>query len=149
MCLVFYVLLVPFWLLNYFRRDSLLNETTREGICWPIVQCCGCIWHVWVSSRDLFLVLLTSTMLGLCLWGERWDIFLKTVELTTILTIRLHFEPDIKQMFCETATVVLNCITSSRLDSWTSKLLFYCLLRILMISWYISVISSGTYLFVI
>ncbi|KAL5250837.1 hypothetical protein ACHWQZ_G016545 [Mnemiopsis leidyi] len=46
LCMIFYILLVPFWLLNFFRRDSLLNTTTREGVCWPLVQCCGCIWHV-------------------------------------------------------------------------------------------------------
>ena len=43
---LFICLCVPFWFVNYFWPDSVLNRKERRGICYEPVKCCSCIWHV-------------------------------------------------------------------------------------------------------
>ena len=45
--MIFYLLLLPFWIFNTFiRPGSLYDAHKRAGVCWPLVNCCNCIWHI-------------------------------------------------------------------------------------------------------
>jgi len=45
-CTVFFIITVPFWLINRLRRNAVLDWKERDGICYEPVKCCSCIWHV-------------------------------------------------------------------------------------------------------
>ncbi|XP_050414447.1 uncharacterized protein LOC126828612 [Patella vulgata] len=42
----FYVLMLPFWLINTFWPKSVLDPPARTGICYEPVKCCSCLWHI-------------------------------------------------------------------------------------------------------
>jgi len=38
--------MIPFWIINAVKRDSVLDNRTRQGFCYEPVKCCTCLWHV-------------------------------------------------------------------------------------------------------
>lgn len=42
----FLLLMLPFWLVNYFFPHSVLSRKERRGICYEPVKCCTCLWHI-------------------------------------------------------------------------------------------------------
>ncbi|XP_067945786.1 uncharacterized protein [Watersipora subatra] len=45
-CAAFFILTVPFWILNQLKAKSILDRDKRTGVCYEAVDCCSCIWHV-------------------------------------------------------------------------------------------------------
>ncbi|XP_077864484.1 uncharacterized protein LOC144349993 [Saccoglossus kowalevskii] len=44
--MVFVAVMLPFWIINYVFRDSMLNKRERTGFCYEPVKCCSCVWHI-------------------------------------------------------------------------------------------------------
>lgn len=44
--IIFFFIMIPFWLINAVKRDSVLDNRTRQGFCYEPVKCCTCLWHV-------------------------------------------------------------------------------------------------------
>lgn len=44
--IVFFVLMLPFWIINKAKRDSVLDVRNRSGLCYEPVKCCSCLWHI-------------------------------------------------------------------------------------------------------
>ncbi|XP_071945980.1 uncharacterized protein [Antedon mediterranea] len=42
----FLMVMIPFWLLNYFFPNSVLNRKERTGVCYEPTACCSCLWHI-------------------------------------------------------------------------------------------------------
>ncbi|KAJ8320247.1 hypothetical protein KUTeg_001834 [Tegillarca granosa] len=45
-CVIFFVLMLPFWIINKAKRDSVLDVRNRSGLCYEPVKCCSCLWHI-------------------------------------------------------------------------------------------------------
>ncbi|XP_030842743.1 uncharacterized protein LOC105445980 [Strongylocentrotus purpuratus] len=43
---VFVILMLPFWIINYFYPGSVLDRKQRTGICYEPTNCCSCLWHI-------------------------------------------------------------------------------------------------------
>ncbi|KAK3743313.1 hypothetical protein RRG08_007551 [Elysia crispata] len=43
---VFVVFMLPFWIVNEKKKDSVLDRRNRTGICYEPVKCCSCLWHI-------------------------------------------------------------------------------------------------------
>ncbi|XP_062505093.1 uncharacterized protein LOC134181840 isoform X1 [Corticium candelabrum] len=41
-----FVILIPLWLINHFKKNSLLDRQHKEGCCYEPVRVCSCLWHV-------------------------------------------------------------------------------------------------------
>lgn len=68
---VFFILTVPFWLINKCFKNSILDQEYRTGICYEPVHCCSCIWHVWksfVSSHPFWKLEQVSAQTQLFVW---------------------------------------------------------------------------------
>ncbi|XP_033642087.1 uncharacterized protein LOC117302306 [Asterias rubens] len=44
--MVFFVLMLPFWLLNRWFTNSVLDKKGRTGLCYEPTECCSCLWHI-------------------------------------------------------------------------------------------------------
>ncbi|XP_065842384.1 uncharacterized protein [Oscarella lobularis] len=44
--IVFFLLSIPFWIINRLCPEAVLNRRSKVGICYEPVRCCNCIWHV-------------------------------------------------------------------------------------------------------
>lgn len=44
--IIFFFLMLPFWVINVVKRDSVLDTRMRTGVCYEPVSCCSCLWHV-------------------------------------------------------------------------------------------------------
>ncbi|KAL8578308.1 hypothetical protein ACOMHN_005699 [Nucella lapillus] len=44
--IVYVVLLLPFWVVNAVKRDYVLDQRGRQGVCYEPVKCCSCLWHI-------------------------------------------------------------------------------------------------------
>ncbi|XP_022099949.1 uncharacterized protein LOC110984260 [Acanthaster planci] len=44
--MVFFVLMIPFWLINHFFPNAVLDRKGRTGLCYEPTQCCSCLWHI-------------------------------------------------------------------------------------------------------
>ncbi|KAL3861935.1 hypothetical protein ACJMK2_007946 [Sinanodonta woodiana] len=44
--MIFFALLLPFWILNEVKKNSVLDPYSRTGICYEPVSCCSCLWHI-------------------------------------------------------------------------------------------------------
>ncbi|XP_013412901.1 uncharacterized protein LOC106175442 [Lingula anatina] len=47
MCAIaFFAVMVPFWLINWRWKKSVLDVQNRTGLCYEPVNCCQCLWHI-------------------------------------------------------------------------------------------------------
>eukprot|EP00118_Oscarella_pearsei_P006828 m.31775 g.31775 ORF g.31775 m.31775 type:complete len:202 (+) comp31542_c0_seq4:177-782(+) len=44
--IVFFLVAVPFWIINHLLPNAVLDKRSKTGICYEPVRCCNCIWHV-------------------------------------------------------------------------------------------------------
>ena len=44
--LAFFMIMIPFWIINRIWRNSVLDYRERTGICYEPVLCCSCMWHI-------------------------------------------------------------------------------------------------------
>lgn len=44
--IVIFLILLPLWLINHFKVNSLLDRQQKEGCCYEPVRVCSCLWHV-------------------------------------------------------------------------------------------------------
>ncbi|KAK2158630.1 hypothetical protein LSH36_166g01030, partial [Paralvinella palmiformis] len=42
----FLIVMLPFWIVNHIRKNSVLDLNYRDGICYEPVSCCSCLWHI-------------------------------------------------------------------------------------------------------
>ncbi|XP_064611850.1 uncharacterized protein LOC135475839 [Liolophura sinensis] len=45
-CTVYFVILIPCWILDMICSDWILNRKEKTGICYEPEKCCPCLWHV-------------------------------------------------------------------------------------------------------
>lgn len=43
---VFFLIVGPFWISNFIFPGMVLSKESRTGICYEVVTCCPCTWHV-------------------------------------------------------------------------------------------------------
>ncbi|KAL5015288.1 hypothetical protein ScPMuIL_009558 [Solemya velum] len=44
--IVFFLIAIPFWIINKVWPQSVLDPHMRTGMCFEPVKCCSCIWHI-------------------------------------------------------------------------------------------------------
>ncbi|KAK2184092.1 hypothetical protein NP493_283g04011 [Ridgeia piscesae] len=44
--LVFFAIVLPFWVINWWCVNSVLDYKNRDGICYEPANCCSCVWHI-------------------------------------------------------------------------------------------------------
>jgi len=43
----YFIFVVPFWIIEQFRKGFIINWRKRRGICYEPMTSCACLWHVW------------------------------------------------------------------------------------------------------
>lgn len=42
----FFIVMIPFWIINTVKQNSVLDFYNRTGVCYEPVNCCQCLWHI-------------------------------------------------------------------------------------------------------
>ncbi|OWF52056.1 hypothetical protein KP79_PYT21246 [Mizuhopecten yessoensis] len=44
--IIFFAIMIPFWIINKVKRNSMVDRRSRQGVCYEPVKCCTCLWHI-------------------------------------------------------------------------------------------------------